>query len=241
MPPDVEQHSLPWSITLHLVPGISILIFYVLLAPLVVTWGFQPSFALLLGFLFIGIPLELGFLFYQGYKQNKKFSLDGIVRYRARIPFWHYPIIFFGYMLYAVVILTLTSPMSTYLTETVFSQLPTWFLTSGMGESSRLALLITLTARFLIDGIANPVVEEIYFRGYLLPRISRLGAWAPLLNAVLFASAHLWQPWNIPQIMVLLVPLYYLVWWKRSLYIAVVMHCGANLVGATVAFVAFTG
>ena len=83
MPPDVEQHSLPWSITLHLVPGISILIFYVLLAPLVVTWGFQPSFALLLGFLFIGIPLELGSSFTKAInriRNSRSMVLCAIVR-----------------------------------------------------------------------------------------------------------------------------------------------------------------
>jgi membrane protease YdiL (CAAX protease family) len=39
------------------------------------------------------------------------------------------------------------------------------------------------------------VVEEMYFRGYLLPRISRLGAWAPLVNTVLFSLYHLFTPW----------------------------------------------
>ena len=39
------------------------------------------------------------------------------------------------------------------------------------------------------------MVEELYFRGYLLPRISRLGAWAPLVNTVLFSLYHLFTPW----------------------------------------------
>ena len=39
------------------------------------------------------------------------------------------------------------------------------------------------------------MVEEMFFRGYLLPRISRLGAWAPLVNTVLFSLYHLFTPW----------------------------------------------
>ena len=39
------------------------------------------------------------------------------------------------------------------------------------------------------------MVEKMYFRGYLLPRISRLGAWAPLVNTVLFSPYHLFTPW----------------------------------------------
>ena len=39
------------------------------------------------------------------------------------------------------------------------------------------------------------MVEEMYFHGYLLPRISRLGAWAPLVNTVLFSLYHFFTPW----------------------------------------------
>ena len=39
-----------------------------------------------------------------------------------------------------------------------------------------------------MSGIAVPVVEELYFRGFLLPRLSRLGIWAPILEMALFAA-----------------------------------------------------
>jgi membrane protease YdiL (CAAX protease family) len=43
----------------------------------------------------------------------------------------------------------------------------------------------------VLSGVVAPVVEEMYFRGYLLPRLSRLGRWAPVLNVTLFALYHL--------------------------------------------------
>ena len=50
----------------------------------------------------------------------------------------------------------------------------------------------------LLIGIIGPTVEELYFRGPLLPRIDRLGAWAPVLNSGLFALYHFWSPWQLP-------------------------------------------
>lgn len=107
---------------------------------------------------------------------------------------------------------------------------------SFAGEPGETTFLVYLAARFLVDGLANPLVEEMYFRGYLLPRISRLRVWALLLNAILFSLAHFWQPANGPQIFLLVTPLYYLVWWKRNIYISMAVHCTANLIGVLVAF-----
>jgi membrane protease YdiL (CAAX protease family) len=57
----------------------------------------------------------------------------------------------------------------------------------------------------VVNAVAGPVVEEVYFRGYLLPRISRFGAWAPLINTVLFSVYHFFTPWqNVGRILGLL-------------------------------------
>jgi membrane protease YdiL (CAAX protease family) len=37
------------------------------------------------------------------------------------------------------------------------------------------ALLVRFGAYLILDGFAGPIVEELYFRGYLLPRLSRCG------------------------------------------------------------------
>ena len=48
-----------------------------------------------------------------------------------------------------------------------------------------------------------PWVEELYFRGYLLPRISRYGAWAPLLGGLFFALYHGWQWYGFVTVLLL--------------------------------------
>jgi membrane protease YdiL (CAAX protease family) len=94
----------------------------------------------------------------------------------------------------------------------------------------KVALLITWTFGFIVNGIAGPIVEEIYFRGYLLPRISRLGAWAPLLNTVLFSLYHFFTPWlNVSRIIGLL-PMVYAAWWKKSIYVSMAVHVLGNAI-----------
>jgi uncharacterized protein len=43
-------------------------------------------------------------------------------------------------------------------------------------------------AKLTFDGLAFPILEEVYFRGFLLPRMSYLGALAPAVSALLFGS-----------------------------------------------------
>jgi hypothetical protein len=44
--------------------------------------------------------------------------------------------------------------------------------------------------QLLINVILGPVTEELYLRGYLLPRLYRFGIWAPLINISLFSLYH---------------------------------------------------
>ena len=95
--------------------------------------------------------------------------------------------------------------------------------------------------QLLVDGLAAPVVEELYFRGFLLPRLGYLGAWAPLVNTALFTVHHWWQPYNWAQIFLIMLPLVYLVWWRRSVWLSVAMHCAGNSIGAVLALAEFAG
>ena len=61
-------------------------------------------------------------------------------------------------------------PVDKLLQEKLFYWMPT--LDSGLdGTYSKIALVVTYSI-FIISGvIVGPAVEELYFRGYLLPRI----------------------------------------------------------------------
>jgi membrane protease YdiL (CAAX protease family) len=233
------QHTLLWSTVLHLMPGVLILIFYVLTASGVMASGFPPMFAMLLAILFVAIPVELGELFRRGRKYNGRFSLAGIVGYRFPIPWWQYLVFVVLFLVLGVLISGAAGLLDVVVSGTLSKWLPAWFFMNDIKQYasySQNALMITLVVNLVLNGLAAPVVEELYFRGYLLPRLARFGAWAPLVNAVLFTIYHFWQPYAYLSILALMLPFIYLVWWKRNVYLGIAIHCAINIVGNLLLF-----
>src|SRR6476659_10752231 len=77
--------------------------------------------------------------------------------------------------------------------------------------------------------IVAPVVEELYFRGYLLPRMpQRLRRWRAPTHVVLFAAYHLWSPWLIPTRVLAILPLAYIAVRTRDVRLGVVTHVVLN-------------
>jgi hypothetical protein len=117
----------------------------------------------------------------------------------------------------------------------LFGWLPEWFvspiLVDRIGDYSATAWLVTLGAYFAINGLLGPIVEELYFRGYLLPRTERLGRWAPLVNVSLFSLYHFWSPWQFFARILGFAPTVYAVRWKRNIYLGMVVHCSLNTLG----------
>ncbi len=238
----IPQHSFIKSVALHLLPAVFVMAFYVLTAPFVIRLGFPPGFALIIGFLFIGAPIELGYLLYLGKKRNGTFSLRGIVLYREPIPVWQYVAFFILLLTVAFGVLFLISPVTEFLAENVFSWLPKFLLPDGSDSYppfAPTAILITLILGLIFDGVINPIIEELYFRGYLLPRISRFGWLAPLVSAFLFSLQHYWQPYNFPLIFLIQLAIVYVVWWKRNIYISMLAHCAGNSIGAMLSLIGF--
>ena len=192
--------TMPRLLALHLLPGVVATLVYLLLAPALVPLGFPP----LLG-LYLGVPLvigtwELGFLLYQGRRRNDTFSLRNVVLYRE--PLSRKAALGFGLLFVAWAILTSgLFLVDNWVAATFFSWLPDWFRLADLPHYatlySRSALLLTGAVGLLLNGLAGPIIEELYFRGYLLPRMRHLGRLAPLLNIVLFSLYHLWAPWQL--------------------------------------------
>jgi uncharacterized protein len=230
----VEQHSLGYSIALHLLPGAALLLFVVLAAPLVRSLGFPTVFALFLGIGLVIVPIELGYLLYQAKRTTGTWSLASVVNYRERLSLPKYAL--WGFALYAWFIGVLFASRALFdawIARTFFSWLPESILQFSSsveaGGESLMVLVVFFIVAFTFNGVIGPVVEELYFRGHLLPRIDRLGRWAPVLNAVLFSVYHLWTPWQNPGRIVALLPWVYTVWRTRSVYLSIIIHVAANL------------
>jgi membrane protease YdiL (CAAX protease family) len=89
-------------------------------------------------------------------------------------------------------------------------------------------MIVALSA---VLNIAVPITEELYFRSFLLPRLPVSPRWAPLLSTVLFSLYHLWLPWDIIGRIITLLPVVYVVQWKRNVYVSILVHCLLNLIG----------
>jgi uncharacterized protein len=227
---DFKQHTIWHSILLHLVPGALLLVFYVLSVPIVENLGLPRRFASLLGVFLVLIPFELGVLFFEGKKRNGKLSLRGIVVYRERIPLWQYLLWVPLLLIWSVLVFLLLSPVDHFLINTVFSWLPRWFFVSDSGYSKM--VLIVMVVVFGIANIGAAIVEELYYRGYLMPRISHLKGGAPLINAVLFALQHFLSPWQQLSIILGILPQAYIVYKKHNIYLGILAHSLLNLLSS---------
>lgn len=228
--PAVEQHSLLQSVLLHLLPAIPITLVYVAIAPFFVGQGFPPAFALCLAIPVALIPVQLGYLLFLGRKANGRLSLKGVVAYTERIPLWQgvgmvVLILAWSILCFAV----LSRSVGGFIAETFFSWAPGWYVGVNRFEGPWPLLLATWLMILVFGSILGPVVEELYFRGYLLPRMSRLKGSAPLLNAALFALYHVWTPWEVVTRALSVWPLAYVVQRKRCLYLGMAAHVGLNL------------
>ncbi|HOR00475.1 MAG TPA: CPBP family intramembrane metalloprotease [Anaerolineae bacterium] len=232
---DVEQHSLGRSLVLHLLPGLLILAFFVAIAPLVVSLGYPSLMALLLAITVVLIPLELGYLLYLGYRANGRLSLQGIVVYREPTPFWQRVLMALLLWGWAGLGIAVTGPVDKVLIERFFSWLPEWFFINGFvahaGDYSRQALWTTWIVGMVFNGVLGPWVEELYFRGYLLPRLAWLKGWAPAVSVLLFSLYHFFTPWQNVGRIVAFGPMVYTVWRKKDIRIGLFSHMLGNVSG----------
>jgi membrane protease YdiL (CAAX protease family) len=228
-PPD--QHTLGRSILLHLLPGALILGAFLAFYPLTAALGLPALIALLLAVIVAAIPTQLGHLLYQGYRRNGRLSLEGVVVFRQRSPLWQYLLFIPLGIVWSFGWYGALAPVSDWLTRNIFAWAPGWFLRADLATSDRAILIGTLAALLLLNGFIGPIVEEMYFRGYLLPRLARYGKAAPWINLALFTLYHLWQPWLYPTVFVALASLVFPVWWTRNMRIGVYIHCALNLIG----------
>jgi len=228
---EVIQHSLLKSVLLHLLPGIPILLFYIFFAPVFLDLGFPSAFALCLAIPIVLIPTQLGFLLYEGKKTNGKLSLQNIVLYRKTLPKWQY--ILYGFLIVVwsgLCFMILSKSFGGYIAATFFSWTPEWFRMGNVFEGSKTTLLVTWIMIMVFGNILGPAVEELYFRGYLLPKISRLKGWAPVLNAILFSAYHFWSPWDVITRAIAVLPVSYFAYKKHNIYIGLIAHLTLNTI-----------
>jgi len=228
---NIKQMSITQIILYHLLPGVPILLLAILFAN--PNWGFGMSsfLALMFAIMFGLVPVQLFIIALTAKKQGVKFM--DVISYTKKTPIikfllWTAPS--FGVMGLAFMVLSNIE----HNLWTNFTLMPDWFrLDKFVLEDHNINILrLTAVMNIVFNGLLGPIVEEFYFRGFLMPRMAKLGKSAPLVNSALFSLYHFFTPWEIITRIIGVTPLAYAVWYNKDIRIGIVLHCAGNLVGA---------
>jgi membrane protease YdiL (CAAX protease family) len=223
----IESHSLIQSIILHLLPGVLTGGFYFLALQPVARMGYPSIFALYLAIAFILVPVELGFLLVQGKKKTGRFSLQGLISYQKSIPWWQYFVWVTIIFVIVGALMTLFKPIDSFLQKNLFFWMPD--VNTGLdGTYSKTILIVTYSMSLIFNVLLGPIVEELFFRGYLLPRMK--GKFARLFHSFLFAAVHVFTPWMIIARTIGFLPILFGTT-KKNIYVGMIVHMLCNAIG----------
>ena len=227
---EIKHHTWPQTLALHLIPGVVSLSFTVLAGMAIINPNLPPVLVFgVLTNIFVLIPMQMGWLYYLAKKRgNSGLSLEGVVVYRARTSWrkllWLVPAVLAA----TFIVFTVFAPLTQYL----LSLSPTQLAVGYEGDYSRNLFIFAFTLNIIFTAGLVPLAEELYFRGYLLPRMPKeLGASAPIAHSFLFAIYHFETPWMIPVRTIGLLPLIYATRHTKSTDTGIITHSLANLSG----------
>ena len=224
----IEPHSLGKCLFLHIAPGIANVA--ATLLGFATLWNPSLPPELFIGVLsniFVLIPMQLGYLYYLAKKRrNPGWSLAGIVVYNRPVSWPRYfvwvPAILVPTAVIFLVFEPVTHGLEAFIGFSVFAK----YKIAGVPEFAGLVLF----ANIALTGILVPITEELYFRGYLLPRMpSQFGRLKPVAHSLLFSIYHFDAPWMIPVRTLGILPLIYTTIHTRSVRPVIVAHCLVNL------------
>jgi uncharacterized protein len=235
----LPQHGLGRSVALHLIPGAVTTGIYIACMPAVTRAGYPPLAALLIASVVGLIPVEIGILFFEGKRKNERWSLDGIVLYREKWPMSRYFTVVPAVFLICIAAIGISVPIDRLWARVAFSWLPDQFVFTGIKQYAgygRTVLLVTFFSR-LVLGMVVPICEEMYFRGYLLPRISRFGGRAILLGSGLYALQNFALLYSLPSMFLASLPVVIVTWVTHNYRVGMVARIALGLVGGVLGLV----
>jgi hypothetical protein len=222
-------------IALHLLPGLIFAGFFFVLSRVFIQRGLTGYLALLISIPVCLAPIELGVLILWSARFTGRRSLLEAAVYRRQGTAAEYmvmPLLLF--ICWGVLSIPM-SPIYQYVETHLAIFLPSWTtqeaLIRGLIGVSHTQRSITLGLAVILSGFVAPVVEELYFRGFLLPRMEHWGWGAPVVNSLLFAIYHFYFPGNVPGIFVAFLPISYVVMLTKNWRIGAVVHSLINLWG----------
>lgn len=219
-------------VTLFLVPGVIIATAYYLLITPVVNAGYPNMIALVIACIFVLIPLLLGIVYYYSKREYGVFSLSKVITYKNPTPIKHYFWLVPLLLVWAAGIFTLLKPLDELIESTFFGWIPEKFILAGdFSLLNQHQLFASFILVFLFVGVLAPIVEEIYFRGFLYPKMEWMGKATPIVHALLFSLYHFWSPWQMITRFIAILPFCYVAYKTKNIKIAIIVHCLLNIFG----------
>ena len=220
---------------LHLVPGVIFAVLFFFLSRIFIQHGLTGYLALIMAIPFCLVPIEVGVMLLLSMRITGKRSLSAVIGYRQKgtvVEYVVFPLLLF--LCWGVLSITI-SPFLQYLEVHLSVFLPAWIsqeaLINALISRSPTQRSITLLLAILLSGFVAPIVEELYFRGFLLPRMEHWEWAAPVVNSFLFAVYHFYFPGNVLGIFLAFLPISYVVMIKKNWKIGAITHMMFNLWG----------
>ncbi len=231
----MQQLTKTKSVLYHLYPGIIIAVCFIILAPVFMKYHYPAQLGFLFAIIIAAIPVLVTHLLRTKKRERRKsvWELNG---YKNKLSTGKLILYALGLVVFAFLIWGMTQPVDKIITDKIFSWLPNWYTVQDFNGYSKEAIQLTLIFNLLLNGFLAPFVEELYFRGYLLPRMAAWGKWAFVLNAILFSLYHFWQPYVYFTLILSLLPMTYLVWKTKDLRLGILTHSLLNVIGALLSF-----
>lgn len=227
---ELKQITLARQLVNHFYVGVAITVFYIWVGPKFLTSGFPGLSVLLLAEVVVLIPLvssHLGWI-----SKRQRLSFKTVIPFQEKLSIKSFLLWTMAGIVASVVIYIPLYPLGIHLRETLFNWLPDWYFNLSFGTNNVQLLARVFLFAIVIDGFLGPIAEELFFRGYLLPRMAYLKQWAPVVNGCLFGLYHFWQPHNLFALMALGVVFSFVVWKTKNVYVGIAIHCFLNVTGA---------
>ena len=229
----VEARNLGRITWLHLAPGVASLLGYALLARLVTAGGLPNLMGLMLTALLVEAPVLWWFMARQVRSEGGAVRWRDLFPWDERVRLGWYLTAGLAVLLWGTVMIGAVAPaIEAAVVEPYFGWLPEWFVMT-MDPAATFAqprgVLVMLWILSLLMALVAGSSQELYFRGFLLPRMAHLGGVAPFLNAGLFAVFHMIAPWNWIPFFIGTLPWSLLMWWKKSIRLTLFVHVGMLL------------
>lgn len=226
---DLSQQGIARMLVYHLMPGVAIMASYLLVLkvnlfgdwPRIVVFGIIAAI--------MAILVQLGMLMAVARKEKGTYDVFSIIGFRRKDSLTKLLITSLALLLVVGALFASTGGVSERLFNLVFHLDKEVFdIAQDMNQFSKGIVLTAIIVTFFSTTLIAPVIEELYFRGFLLARMKHLKVKGVLINSLLFAVYHFWSPWLILTRFVALTPLFYFVYKKESIWLGIIVHCLAN-------------